>query len=332
MSTTAIPKLIQRFRARELQCFINRGGLRSPNRTNEGRTPLYMQNIKNIDVKKDIRMGVPLHNPFLPRALFKQEVNVETDESAFPFGSLNLGSVGKGGNGKKENGKKKERKMWAPPRYSLRRQKELVKAARASGTLHLLPPGPKLSLEELQEAKREARRRARAAKETSLKVQQSIARAKAAKANASAKDGTTTSSASQDVESQETSTQRPSSTRSHQKRRQPRWLLRTPQNLSHRRTSPTLGYPGITFNWTSKGKDKLHPKPHSHSSLTIYATRRRMFKGHKWERHLAKRRAQIAVRMRDMDKRVERFKNVYVRRRAKPLKPAVPRKKESLPF
>ena len=41
---------------------------------------------------------------------------------------------------------------WAPPRYSLRRQAELVKDARASQLVHLLPPGPKLSLKELADA------------------------------------------------------------------------------------------------------------------------------------------------------------------------------------
>lgn len=41
---------------------------------------------------------------------------------------------------------------WAPPAYSLRRQAELVKKARASGTLHLLPAGPKLSSGELRGA------------------------------------------------------------------------------------------------------------------------------------------------------------------------------------
>lgn len=33
---------------------------------------------------------------------------------------------------------------WAPPKYSRRRQAELVKKAKESNTLHLLPPGPKL--------------------------------------------------------------------------------------------------------------------------------------------------------------------------------------------
>ncbi|KAI0346434.1 hypothetical protein BDW22DRAFT_1352489 [Trametopsis cervina] len=41
---------------------------------------------------------------------------------------------------------------WAPPAYSLRRQAELVKKARASGTLHLLPAGPKLSSGEVRGA------------------------------------------------------------------------------------------------------------------------------------------------------------------------------------
>lgn len=42
----------------------------------------------------------------------------------------------------------------------------------------------------------------------------------------------------------------------------------------------------------------------------LYAGKKRMFKGHKWERQLRKRRGQIAVRMRDMAKRIQRFKSV----------------------
>ncbi|KAF8273480.1 hypothetical protein EI94DRAFT_1716003 [Lactarius quietus] len=38
---------------------------------------------------------------------------------------------------------------WAPPKYSLRRQADLIKHAQASGTLHLLPPGPKMSSAQL---------------------------------------------------------------------------------------------------------------------------------------------------------------------------------------
>ena len=38
---------------------------------------------------------------------------------------------------------------WAPAKYSLRQQARLIKAAKASNTLHLLPPGPKLSSSEI---------------------------------------------------------------------------------------------------------------------------------------------------------------------------------------
>ncbi|KAJ7632145.1 hypothetical protein FB45DRAFT_989751 [Roridomyces roridus] len=38
---------------------------------------------------------------------------------------------------------------WAPPKYSLRRQAELIKTAKAAGTLHLLPPSLKLPKPEL---------------------------------------------------------------------------------------------------------------------------------------------------------------------------------------
>lgn len=43
---------------------------------------------------------------------------------------------------------------WAPPKYSLRRQAVLVKKAKESNTLHLLPPGPKLPMRDLRSALR----------------------------------------------------------------------------------------------------------------------------------------------------------------------------------
>lgn len=41
---------------------------------------------------------------------------------------------------------------WAPAKYSLRRQADLIKKAKQSNALHLLPAGPKLPLKELQAA------------------------------------------------------------------------------------------------------------------------------------------------------------------------------------
>ncbi|KAI0701377.1 hypothetical protein BC835DRAFT_1264915 [Cytidiella melzeri] len=45
---------------------------------------------------------------------------------------------------------------WAPAKYSLRRQADLVKKAKESNTLHLLPPGLKLPTKELKAALRAA--------------------------------------------------------------------------------------------------------------------------------------------------------------------------------
>ncbi len=42
----------------------------------------------------------------------------------------------------------------------------------------------------------------------------------------------------------------------------------------------------------------------------LYANKKRMFKGHKWERAMESRKRMIRVRVRDMGERVQRFKNV----------------------
>jgi large subunit ribosomal protein L25 len=62
---------------------------------------------RELSILTDLSQPPKLHNPFLP---FK---NPETGR-------------------------------WRPPKFSLRRQAELVKKAKASNTLSLLPPGPKL--------------------------------------------------------------------------------------------------------------------------------------------------------------------------------------------
>jgi len=46
---------------------------------------------------------------------------------------------------------------WAPPKYSLRQQAVLIKKAKASNTLHLLPPGPKLVASDIEQYVQDAR-------------------------------------------------------------------------------------------------------------------------------------------------------------------------------
>jgi len=129
---------------------------------------------------------------------------------------------------------------WRPPAYSRRRQAELIKAARMTNMMHLLPPGPKMGPKEIPRGQ------------------------------------------------------------------------------------------GVGLQWVGEVQDR--PVPGADYGSRLYAGKKRMFKGHKWERMEAKRRGQIKVRLRDMPKRIATFKNHYRRRRPYPLGPATPRKKESLPF
>ncbi|OCB86644.1 hypothetical protein A7U60_g6323 [Sanghuangporus baumii] len=284
------PELIKRFRARELRRLIEKG--RMPQMDSGGACRVHAK-------------VMTLQNPFLPRPLFDPSTRSNAETT-----SKKGSSQGQKGSKQQKNERtkeKRERKKWAQPHYSLRQQAVLVKLARASGTLHLLPPGPKLSIEELEAAKREA----------SLRTQSSV--------QVTNDHGSVDSVnvPSETKEKSNTSRVEASSTVLAEAPSKPAQATRT---VAIRRSSRHFGYPGVVFNWTGKAPEKPRKR------LTIYVGRRRMFKGHKWERHLDKRRARIAVRMRDMRKRIRRFKNHYKRRRPNPLKPAVPRKRETLPF
>jgi len=68
------------------------------------------------------------------------------------------------------------------------------------------------------------------------------------------------------------------------------------------------------------------------AALKMYAGRKRMFKGHKWERVQAQRKKKTQVLMRDMSKRLTRYKEWYHRRRPNPLRPPRGAKSPKLPF
>ena len=119
---------------------------------------------------------------------------------------------------------------WAPPKYSLRQQAVLVKKARESGTLGLLPPGPKISAAEI---------------------------AAAARSPASEKVATV-------------------------------WARH--------------------IEWIGQVKEKQVPGADIGNRL--YAGKKRMFKGHKWQRTAEKREKRRALLMRSMPKRIREFKKV----------------------
>ncbi|RPD69409.1 hypothetical protein L226DRAFT_539773 [Lentinus tigrinus ALCF2SS1-7] len=162
--------------------------------------------------------------------------------------------------------KNPESGRWAPPKYSLRRQADLVQQARASGMLHLLPPGPKLSLKELA----------------------------AASASAPMSTSAPTTEAVEPV-----------------------------AESSKRWWSGEVEWEGEFKEKEVKGADVGN---------RLYAGKKRMFKGHKWERTLENRTWERKVLLKDMQSRIERFRTTYRRKTPSPVSPARPVAYSKLPF
>ena len=154
---------------------------------------------------------------------------------------------------------------WAPPKYSLRRQADLIKHARASGTLHLLPPGPKLS--------------------PAAQQQQQLAAATASTDSHS----TAADRASEEVKVTGLTNPQPA------------------RNSS--RDDDDVAWTG-SVEWVGNLRERSVAGADVGNRL--YAGKKRMFKGHKWERTRERRVTRTKILLRDMDKRVERFKQVRV--------------------
>ena len=168
---------------------------------------------------------------------------------------------------------------WAPPKYSLRRQADLIKHARASGTLHLLPPGPKMSLAQLAAASAASHPAAdRAASEEVLRV-----------------SGLTN--------------RRPV-------------VQREAQNNNHSSPVKDAAWTG-SVEWVGSLRERSVAGADVGNRL--YAGKKSMFKGHKWERTRERRITRTKILLRDMDKRVERFKQVRVLCSSRSFHPWVPR-------
>lgn len=141
---------------------------------------------------------------------------------------------------------------WAPPKYSLRQQADLIKKARASGTLALLPPAPKTYAAHLAAI--------------------SFAKAQPASKKPLVQAGAETQ-------------------------------LGTNTNGSEGRWSQPI-------EWV--GEVKEHKVPGAEVGNRLYAGKKRMFKGHKWERVAEKKSLKRRMLMRDMAKRIQRYKQASI--------------------
>jgi large subunit ribosomal protein L25 len=158
--------------------------------------------------------------------------------------------------------KNAETGRWHAPQYSLRRQKELVKAARTVGALDLLPPGLKC-------------------RDTGAQLLRS------------APQDTRTSGPDVSTDASGAST---SAT-----------VAEVAQPQAHPQRDLTGAPWALPVTW--EGAPEL-PKAVQLAAARLYAGKRRMFKGHKWERVRAQISAHRRNLMRDMEKRVNRYKNV----------------------
>ncbi|KAG6331990.1 hypothetical protein ID866_7102, partial [Astraeus odoratus] len=132
---------------------------------------------------------------------------------------------------------------WAPPKYSLRQQADLIKKARKAGMLDLLPPSIKTT---------KARERAVVAQAAQPILQGQLTGAKAGPIN--------------------------------------------PKDMRWQQP----------VEWVGKVKERKIAGAEVGNRL--YAGRKRMFKGHKWERMAEKRAIRRRMLLRDMPKRIVRYK------------------------
>uniref|UniRef100_D8QHP4 Large ribosomal subunit protein mL59 domain-containing protein n=1 Tax=Schizophyllum commune (strain H4-8 / FGSC 9210) TaxID=578458 RepID=D8QHP4_SCHCM len=191
---------------------------------------------------------------------------------------------------------------WKGPKYSLRRQADLVKKAKAAGLLHLLPSGPKNPLPLEPKAVPAVQTKTPAASE-----------AKADAPVEAADAAPTPTPAAAEAAPEEEAEPTPALPAREYRRRQ------------------RLALKDLSGEWTGDvhwvGEHRARDAP----VARLYSGKRRMFKGKKHERVAHIVRGKRAVRMRDMAKRVREYKEFYRSRRPDPL--AVPRNvKGKLPF
>ncbi|EIM89025.1 uncharacterized protein STEHIDRAFT_166957 [Stereum hirsutum FP-91666 SS1] len=204
---------------------------------------------------------------------------------------------------------------WAPAKYSLRRQADLVKNARKSGTLHLLPPGPKFNPEGQR-----------------LKDKILVGEMQAALAVRAARKSTTDAPSATGGASATTTTNVSG-------------LTKVVSTLSRRQKRLRLGRPVVTWNllfrthvrgWDREirwgGELKAKEVKGADVGNRLYAGKRRMFKGHKWERVRGERMKMQARMLRFMPARVAKYKGQRLRRKPNPLRPASGLGRTKLPF
>ncbi|KDR80233.1 hypothetical protein GALMADRAFT_242528 [Galerina marginata CBS 339.88] len=267
---------------------------------------------------------------------------------------------------------------WRPPKYSLRRQAELVKMAQATGTLNSLPPGPKKFATELRmervkaslppadlvnlttpaSATNPAKKRKSTAtvlqeleiKLATMKGEEAVLKEDLKRITAEYDLGELTTFEGRTGEGKEAEDQRLKQYidqvgRRQQKERNEADLSKLEKAIESTQAR-ALSVRGRNMRKREKQKSKIAwhkqvvwagegaPKkvPGTGLGTRLYTGKRRMFKGHLWERKRARKVRRHTILMRDMPARIARYKNYYKKRRPNPLKPSRYTKPPKLPY
>jgi large subunit ribosomal protein L25 len=197
---------------------------------------------------------------------------------------------------------------WVGAKISRRRQAELIKKAKLSNTLHLLPPGPRL---------RDPVAAALAIAEGTSGKRRRITYAKPLTAGTKSTPGQGPKTAHNT---------RPSGSQSKASEREPPVAslkaknAKPPSNASRRirvvlrrrKRQDKLTIPrkilSAKVHWFAQVQ--LKEKKGTRYGIRLYAGKRKMFKGHKWERIMGRVKKYRKILLRDMDSRVFRHKIV----------------------
>ncbi|KAF9530213.1 hypothetical protein CPB83DRAFT_851183 [Crepidotus variabilis] len=261
---------------------------------------------------------------------------------------------------------------WREPRYSLRQQAELVKKAKEINNLEMIPPGQKRAAMELRmrrvqaslspsdlahfEAASKAPQPSAVLQAVKLEKAKSYAEksVEASKNRIANLEAQITERQAQneldELAAFEKDTVQPEADRHARLKRQKEFASlkeeiveahTAKQNNETKffgaewRLGKVEDERALQARWSETvwvGDPKLKEKKGAELGIKLYAGKKKMFKGHLWEKQKVERVRKQSMLMRDMKLRVDRYKSFYKKRKPNPLRPSRYTKPPKLPF
>ncbi|KAJ7184300.1 hypothetical protein C8R46DRAFT_1208514 [Mycena filopes] len=194
---------------------------------------------------------------------------------------------------------------WAPSKYSLRQQAELIKKAKATDTLHLLPPGVKLPQPELFAPPPPA-------PAGKAKVEQQRAKADPAASKEPSSSGKAKAKAKGGVKADAKGSAKADAKGSA--KADVKGDVKAEVKAAPRKTL------NVTVEWDRRPVVKNVPG--ADEGARLYAAKKKMFKGSRLERSIKQRAWRTWVLLHDMRRRIRKYRTNYVHKKPNPLRPS----------